>query len=403
MNNYIELTEKYSPNNYSPLNIVLTEGKGAYVKDSEGNTYIDCVSGFSVLNQGHCHPKIIQAFLEQSQKITMTSRALYSDNLGVWEEKVCKLMNKNKVLPMNTGTEAVETAIKVATKWSQDVKGLNAHDAEIIAMEGNFHGRTIGSLSLSSNDQYKEGFGELAGNIKYSEFGNIEDLSSKITSQTAAIILEPIQGEGGVNIPPKNFIKEVKELCDEHNILLIADEIQVGLGRTGKMLAIEWEDVEADIILLGKALGGGFYPISAIAANDDIMQVLTPGTHGSTFGGNPLACAVSIASLDVLIDESLPERSVELGDKLLKGLQEIKSPIIKEVRGRGLFMGIELNENAQEIVSEINQQGVLCKETQGNIIRLAPPLVIEDKDIDTIINVITGVIERVSTKELNEK
>lgn len=220
MNNYIELTEKYSPNNYSPLNIVLTEGKGAYVKDSEGNTYIDCVSGFSVLNQGHCHPKIIQAFLEQSQKITMTSRALYSDNLGVWEEKVCKLTNKNKVLPMNTGTEAVETAIKVATKWSQDVKGLNAHDAEIIAMEGNFHGRTIGSLSLSSNDQYKEGFGELAGNIKYSEFGNIEDLSSKITSQTAAIILEPIQGEGGVNIPPKNFIKEVKELCDEHKYII---------------------------------------------------------------------------------------------------------------------------------------------------------------------------------------
>nr|WP_263314393.1 ornithine--oxo-acid transaminase [Mammaliicoccus sp. Marseille-Q6498] len=394
MNKFIELTEQYSPNNYSPLNIVLTEGKGAHVKDSEGNTYIDCVSGFSVLNHGHCHPKIIQAFLDQSQKITMTSRALYSDNLGIWEEKICKLANKNKVLPMNTGTEAVETAIKVATKWSQDVKGLNANEAEIIAMEGNFHGRTIGSLSLSSNDSYKEGFGILAGNMKYSEFGNVEQVKSQITPQTAAIILEPIQGEGGVNIPPANFIKEVKALCEENNILLIADEIQVGLGRTGKLFAMEWEGVEPDIYLLGKALGGGLYPISAIVANDDVMQVLTPGTHGSTFGGNPLACAVSIAALDVLVDDNLSERSNVLGQKLLKGLQAIDSPDIKEVRGRGLFIGLELNKNAQETVSQINQQGVLCKETQGNIIRLAPPLIIEENDIDTIIDVIKKVIEK---------
>lgn len=393
MNQFIELTEKYSPNNYSPLNIVLTEGQGAHVKDSDGNTYIDCVSGFSVLNQGHSHPKIIQAFLDQSQKITMTSRALYSDNLGVWEEKICKLANKNKVLPMNTGTEAVETAIKVATKWGQDVKGINADDAEIIAMEGNFHGRTIGSLSLSSNESYKKGFGVLAGNIKYSEFGNVEQIESLITPQTTAIILEPIQGEGGVNIPPKNFIKDVKALCEQHNVLFIADEIQVGLGRTGKMFAMEWEEVEPDMYLLGKALGGGLYPISAVVANDDVMQVLTPGTHGSTFGGNPLACAVSIASLDVLINESLPERSEQLGKKLLSGLQNIDSSIIKEVRGRGLFIGIELNENAQSIVSSINEQGVLCKETQGNIIRLAPPLVIEEDDINTIISVITQTIE----------
>ncbi|MCJ0912520.1 ornithine--oxo-acid transaminase [Mammaliicoccus sciuri] len=396
MNQFIALTEKYSPNNYSPLDIVLTEGKGAHVKDSDGNTYIDCVSGFSVLNQGHGHPKIIQAFLDQSQKITMTSRALYSDNLGTWEEKVCKLANKNKVLPMNTGTEAVETAIKVATKWGQDIKGINALDAEIIAMEGNFHGRTIGSLSLSSNDSYKEGFGVLAGNIKYSEFGNTEEIASLITPNTTAIILEPIQGEGGVHIPPENFIKDVKALCEQHQILLIADEIQVGLGRTGKMFAMEWEGVEPDIYLLGKALGGGLYPISAVVANDDVMQVLTPGTHGSTFGGNPLACAVSIAALDVLIDESLPERSQQLGEKLLNGLKKIDSPIIKEVRGRGLFIGIELNEQAQSIVASINEQGVLCKETQGNIIRLAPPLVIEEQDIDTIVNVITQTIEEKS-------
>lgn len=393
MNQFIELTEKYSPNNYSPLDIVLTEGKGAHVKDSEGNTYIDCVAGFSVLNQGHCHPAIIKAFLDQSQKITMTSRALYSDNLGKWEEKICKLANKNKVLPMNTGTEAVETAIKVATKWAQDVKGINAKDAEIIAMEGNFHGRTIGSLSLSSNDGYKEGFGVLAGNIKYGEFGNVEHIKSLITPQTTAIIMEPIQGEGGVNIPPKHFIKEVKALCEANNILFIADEIQVGLGRTGKMFAMEWEDVEPDMYLLGKALGGGLYPISAIVANDDVMQVLTPGTHGSTFGGNPLACAVSIAALDVLIDEGLAERSRQLGEKLLSGLQSIDSSMIKEVRGRGLFIGLELNEPAQSIVSSINEQGVLCKETQGNIIRLAPPLVIDEKDIDAIISVITQTIE----------
>ena len=252
----------------------------------------------------------------------MTSRALYSDNLGTWEEKICKLANKNKVLPMNTGTEAVETAIKVATKWGQDIKSINALDAEIIAMEGNFHGRTIGSLSLSSNDSYKEGFGVLAGNIKYSEFGNAEEIASLITPNTTAIILEPIQGEGGVHIPPKNFIKNVKALCEQHQILLIADEIQVGLGRTGKMFAMEWEGVEPDIYLLGKALGGGLYPISAVVANDDVMQVLTPGTHGSTFGGNPLACAVSIAALDVLIDESLPERSQQLGEKLLNGLKK---------------------------------------------------------------------------------
>ncbi|MEB7731972.1 ornithine--oxo-acid transaminase [Mammaliicoccus sciuri] len=396
MNQFIALTEKYSPNNYSPLDIVLTEGKGAHVKDSDGNTYIDCVSGFSVLNQGHGHPKIIQAFLDQSQKITMTSRALYSDNLGTWEEKICKLANKNKVLPMNTGTEAVETAIKVATKWGQDIKSINALDAEIIAMEGNFHGRTIGSLSLSSNDSYKEGFVVLAGNIKYSEFGNAEEIASLITPNTTAIILEPIQGEGGVHIPPKNFIKNVKALCEQHQILLIADEIQVGLGRTGKMFAMEWEGVEPDIYLLGKALGGGLYPISAVVANDDVMQVLTPGTHGSTFGGNPLACAVSIAALDVLIDESLPERSQQLGEKLLNGLKKIDSPIIKEVRGRGLFIGIELNEQAQSIVASINEQGVLCKETQGNIIRLAPPLVIEEQDIDTIVNVITQTIEEKS-------
>lgn len=394
MNDLFSLTDQYSSNNYSPLKLALTKGRGAKVWDIEDNSYIDCISGFSVVNQGHCHPKIIKAFQEQSEKITMVSRALYSDNLGKWEEKICSLANKEKVLPMNTGTEAIETAIKIARKWGSDVKGIAENQGEIIAMNGNFHGRTLGALSLSSQESYKKGFGPLLDNMQYMDFGDITRLKSLINENTTAIVLEPIQGEGGVNVPPDYFIQEVRNLCDEHNVLFIADEIQVGLGRTGKMFAMEWEGVEPDIYLLGKSLGGGLYPISAVLANDDVMKVLTPGTHGSTFGGNPLACAVSMAALDVLIDENLIERSAEQGQKLLNHLQLIDSNIIKDVRGRGLFIGIELTEPAQSYCQEMIEQGVLCKETQGNIIRLAPPLVIEDEDIDKVIKVITEVLEK---------
>lgn len=394
MNDLFSLTDQYSSNNYSPLKLALTKGRGAKVWDVEDNSYIDCISGFSVVNQGHCHPKIIKAFQEQSEKITMVSRALYSDNLGKWEEKICSLANKEKVLPMNTGTEAIETAIKIARKWGSDVKGIAENQGEIIAMNGNFHGRTLGALSLSSQESYKKGFGPLLDNMQYMDFGDITRLKSLINENTTAIVLEPIQGEGGVNVPPDYFIQEVRNLCDEHNVLFIADEIQVGLGRTGKMFAMEWEGVEPDIYLLGKSLGGGLYPISAVLANDDVMKVLTPGTHGSTFGGNPLACAVSIAALDVLIDENLIERSAEQGQKLLNHLQLIDSNIIKDVRGRGLFIGIELTEAAQSYCQQMIEQGVLCKETQGNIIRLAPPLVIEDEEIDKVIKVITEVLEK---------
>ncbi|MGP5095150.1 ornithine--oxo-acid transaminase [Staphylococcus equorum subsp. linens] len=394
MNDLFALTDQYSSNNYSPLKLALTKGLGAKVWDVEDNSYIDCISGFSVVNQGHCHPKIIKAFQEQSEKITMVSRALYSDNLGKWEEKICSLANKEKVLPMNTGTEAIETAIKIARKWGSDVKGIAENQGEIIAMNGNFHGRTLGALSLSSQKSYKKGFGPLLDNMQYMDFGDITRLKSLINENTTAIVLEPIQGEGGVNVPPDYFIQEVRNLCDEHNVLFIADEIQVGLGRTGKMFAMEWEGVEPDIYLLGKSLGGGLYPISAVLANDDVMKVLTPGTHGSTFGGNPLACAVSIAALDVLIDENLIERSAEQGQKLLNHLQLIDSNIIKDVRGRGLFIGIELTEAAQSYCQQMIEQGVLCKETQGNIIRLAPPLVIEDEEIDKVIKVITEVLEK---------
>lgn len=394
MNDLFELTDRYSSNNYSPLKLALTKGLGAKVWDVDGNSYIDCVSGFSVVNHGHCHPKIIKAFQEQSEKITMVSRALYSDNLGQWEEKICNLANKDKVLPMNTGTEAIETAIKIARKWGTDVKGIEEGKPEIIAMNGNFHGRTLGALSLSSQESYKKGFTPLLDNMHTVDYGDVTTLKSLINENTAAIILEPIQGEGGVNIPPEYFIQEVRNLCDQHNVLLIADEIQVGLGRTGKLFAIEWEGVEPDIYLLGKSLGGGLYPISAVLANEDVMNVLTPGTHGSTFGGNPLACAVSSAALDVLIDENLIEKSAELGQKLLNQLQLIDSDLIVDVRGRGLFIGIELNKPAQTYCLEMIEQGVLCKETQGNIIRISPPLVIDEEEIATVAKVITEVLEQ---------
>ncbi|OEK36071.1 ornithine--oxo-acid transaminase [Staphylococcus saprophyticus] len=389
-----EHTNKYSSKNYSPLKLALAKGRGAKVWDIEDNCYIDCISGFSVVNQGHCHPKIIKAFQEQSQRITMVSRALYSDNLGKWEEKICKLANKENVLPMNTGTEAVETAIKMARKWGADIKNIDESSSEIIAMNGNFHGRTLGSLSLSSQDSYKKGFGPLLNNIHYADFGDIEQLKKLINNQTTAIILEPIQGEGGVNIPPTHFIQEVRQLCNEYNVLLIADEIQVGLGRTGKMFAMEWENTEPDIYLLGKSLGGGLYPISAVLANQDVMSVLTPGTHGSTFGGNPLACAVSMAALDVLNEEHLVQNALDLGDRLLKHLQQIESELIVEVRGRGLFIGIELNVAAQDYCEQMINKGVLCKETQGNIIRITPPLVIDKDEIDEVIRVITEVLEK---------
>ncbi|EJY96909.1 ornithine--oxo-acid transaminase [Staphylococcus arlettae] len=393
-NDVITHTDKYSSINYSPMNLVLSKGKGAKVWDIENNEYIDCISGFSVVNHGHCHPKIIKAFQEQSEQITMVSRALYSDNLGVWEEKICTLANKDKVLPMNTGAEAVETAIKIARKWGEDVKGVPEGRSEIIAMNGNFHGRTLGALSLSSQESYKQGFGPLLDNMHYIDFGDVAQLKSVINEHTSAIILEPIQGEGGVNIPSDNFIAQVRELCDEHNILFIADEIQVGLGRTGKMFATEWEGVTADIYLLGKSLGGGLYPISAVLADESVMNVLTPGTHGSTFGGNPLACAVSTAALDVLIEEKLIENSATLGQQLLNNLQLIDSDVIVDVRGRGLFIGIELTENAQPYCLEMIEKGVLCKETQGNIIRISPPLVIDETEITKVIDVITEVLQK---------
>ncbi|PEA53127.1 ornithine--oxo-acid transaminase [Bacillus pseudomycoides] len=377
----IELTETYGANNYHPLPIVIAKAEGVWVEDPEGNRYMDMLSAYSAVNQGHRHPKIIQALIDQAGRVTLTSRAFHSDQLGPWYEKVAKLTNKDMILPMNTGAEAVETAIKTARRWAYDVKKVEDNTAEIIVCVDNFHGRTMGAVSMSSNEEYKRGFGPMLPGIVVIPYGDIEALKGAITPNTAAFILEPIQGEAGINIPPAGFLQEAYNVCKEENVLFIADEIQTGLGRTGKLFACDWDNVIPDMYILGKALGGGVFPISCVAANREILGVFEPGSHGSTFGGNPLACAVSLASLEVLLEEKLTERSLQLGEKLLNQLREIDNPMITDVRGRGLFIGIELNESARPYCEQLKAAGLLCKETHENVIRIAPPLVISEEDL----------------------
>ncbi|WP_323843012.1 ornithine--oxo-acid transaminase [Moraxella sp. Pampa] len=378
----IEQNNKYGTKNYLPLPIVISKAKGIWVEDPEGNRYMDMLSAYSAVNQGHCHPKIIDALKQQAERATLTSRAFHNDQLAPWSEKICQLAGKSRVLPMNTGAEAVETALKTARRWGYDVKGISDNQAEIIACVGNFHGRTMGAVSLSSEADYKRGFGPLLDGIKLVPYGDIEALKAAITPNTAAFLIEPIQGEAGINIPPEGFIKQAFEVCKQNNVLFIADEVQVGLGRTGKLFACEHEGVEPDMYILGKALGGGVIPISCVVANDDVLDVFTPGSHGSTFGGNPLACAVSIASLNVLIDEKLAENSAELGAYFLAELKKIQNPKIKEVRGRGLFIGVELTESARPYCEKLKELGLLCKETHDTVIRFAPPLIITKADLD---------------------
>lgn len=378
----IEQTEKYGAHNYNPLPIVVSEAEGVWVKDPEGNKYMDMLSAYSAVNQGHRHPKIIQALKDQADRVTLTSRAFHNDQLGPWYEKVSQLTKKEMVLPMNTGAEAVETAFKAARRWAYDVKGVADDQAEIIACNGNFHGRTMGAVSLSSDPEYKRGFGPMLPGIKLIPYGDIEALKQAITPNTAAFLIEPIQGEAGIIIPPEGFMKAARELCRENNVLFIADEIQAGLCRTGKMFACEWEDIDPDMYILGKALGGGVFPISCIVANRDVLEVFNPGSHGSTFGGNPMACAVSLAALDVLIDEKLADRSLELGNYFMDALRDINHPSIKEVRGRGLFIGMELTEAARPYCEELKELGLLCKETHDTVIRFAPPLIITKEELD---------------------
>jgi ornithine--oxo-acid transaminase len=390
----IEQTESFGARNYHPLPVVISEAQGAWVKDPEGNKYLDMLSAYSAVNQGHCHPKIIDALKKQADKITLTSRAFHNDQLGAFYEKVAQITGKDMVLPMNTGAEAVETAIKTARRWGYDKKGIPNNKAEIIVCEDNFHGRTMGAVSLSSNEDYKRGFGPMLPGIKIIPYGNLEALKEAITPNTAAFIIEPIQGEAGIKIPADGFLKKALELCQQENVLFIADEIQSGLGRTGKLFACDWEDVKPDMYILGKALGGGVFPVSAVAANRNILEVFEPGSHGSTFGGNPLACAVSIAALEVIEEENLVERSLELGNYFKEKLQKINNPIIKEVRGKGLFIGVELNEPARKYCEQLKEKGLLCKETHENVIRFAPPLIISQEDLDWAIEKIYKVLEK---------
>ncbi|TAA66273.1 ornithine--oxo-acid transaminase [Planomicrobium okeanokoites] len=378
----INQTEKYGAPNYHPLPIVIAEAEGVWVKDPEGNKFMDMLSAYSAVNQGHRHPKIIQALKDQADRVTLTSRAFHNDMLAPWYEMICKVSGKEMALPMNTGAEAVETAVKAARRWAYNVKGVEENKAEIIACEGNFHGRTMTAVSLSSDPEYRKGFGPMLPGISIVPYGDLDALKNAITPNTAAFLIEPIQGEAGIIIPPPGFMKAARELCRENNVLFIADEIQAGLGRTGKMFACVWEDVDPDMYILGKALGGGVFPISCVVADHEILGVFNPGSHGSTFGGNPLACAVSIASIEVLQDEKLADRSQELGEYFMNQLKEISHPSIKEVRGRGLFIGMELNEAARPYCEELKELGLLCKETHDTVIRFAPPLVISKEDLD---------------------
>ncbi|MGD6804330.1 ornithine--oxo-acid transaminase [Rossellomorea vietnamensis] len=390
----IDQTQEYGANNYHPLPIVISEAEGVWVKDPEGNKYMDMLSAYSAVNQGHRHPKIIQALKDQADRVTLTSRAFHNDQLGPWYEKICKLTNKDMALPMNTGAEAVETAIKTARRWAYDKKGVADNQAEIIACVGNFHGRTMSAVSLSSEEEYKRGFGPMLPGINLVPYGDIDALKEAITPNTAAFLIEPIQGEAGIVIPPEGFLKAAYELCKENNVLFIADEIQAGLARTGKMFACEWEDVEPDMYILGKALGGGVFPISCVVADNEVLGVFNPGSHGSTFGGNPMACAVSVASLEVLEDEKLSERSLELGEYFMNKLREIDNPKIKEVRGRGLFIGVELTEPARGYCEKLKEEGLLCKETHETVIRFAPPLIISQEDLDWAIERIQKVLSK---------
>lgn len=378
----ITQTEKYGAKNYLPLPIVISKAEGVWVEDPEGNRYMDMLSAYSALNQGHRHPKIIQALKDQADKVTLTSRAFHNDQLGVLYEKISEVTGKEKILPMNTGAEAVETAIKAARRWAYRVKGAQKDKAEIIVCSGNFHGRTTTVISFSSDEDYKKDFGPLTPGFKIIPYGDIEALKGAITENTAAFMVEPIQGEAGIIIPPEGFLKDAQKVCQENNVLFIADEIQTGFGRTGRMFACDWEGVVPDIYVMGKALGGGVYPVSAIAADDDILGVFEPGSHGSTFGGNPLAAAVGVAALEVIIEENLVEKSLELGEYLLGRLKEIEHPEIKDVRGKGLFVGIELTTKARPYCERLKKEGVLAKETHDNVIRFAPPLIISKEELD---------------------
>jgi ornithine--oxo-acid transaminase len=391
----IDLEERHGAHNYHPLDVVLTRGERVWVWDVEGNRYLDCLSAYSAVNQGHGHPRILAALVEQAGRLALTSRAFRNDQLGPYYAELCELTGYDAVLPMNSGAEAVESALKAARKWARDVKGTPDGEAEIIACEGNFAGRTITAISFSSEPAYRGGFGPLTPGFRLVPYGDADALEAAITPRTAAFIVEPIQGEGGVIVPPEGYLRRVRDICTRSNVLLIADEIQTGLGRTGRLFASDHDDVRPDVVTIGKALSGGFYPVSAVLAAREVMDVFSPGTHGSTFGGNPLACAVAREALRVLVDEGLVENAAAMGERLIAGLRAVASPHVGEIRGRGLLVGVELRPEAggaRRFCEALRGEGILAKETHVNTIRFAPPLVITADEVDWALERIDRVL-----------
>lgn len=391
-NYFIELDETYSAHNYHPLDVVIERAEGVWVYDVDGHKYLDCLSAYSAVNQGHCHPAILAAAQAQMHKVTLTSRAFRNDQMGPFLKELSDLTGYETILPMNTGAEAVETAIKAARKWGYQVKGVADNQAEILVCEGNFQGRTTTIISFSTEPQYKQDFGPFTPGFKAVPYGDAAAFEAAITPNTVAFIVEPIQGEGGVIVPPDGYLKAVADICHKHNVLFIADEIQTGFGRTGQMFACDHEGVHPDLITVGKALSGGFYPVSAVLGDKRVLGLFKPGDHGSTFGGNPLGAAVGRAALKVLAEEGLVQKSQELGAYFKGRLERLESPHIKEVRGKGLFIGVELNTRARPFCEALQERGILCKETHENVIRFAPPLVIQKEEIDWALNHIEAVL-----------
>ena len=389
---FIELENRYGAHNYHPLDVVIERAEGVWVYDVEGKRYLDCLAAYSALNQGHCHPELLKALVEQAHKVTLTSRAFRNDQLPLLYKELHDLTGYDMALPMNSGSEAVETAIKTARKWGYKIKGIPDDKAEVIVCASNFHGRTITEVSFSTDAQYRDGFGPFTPGFKVIPFGDAQALQHAITPHTCAFLVEPIQGEAGIIVPPAGFLKQAADICHENRVLLILDEIQSGLGRTGKLFAFEHEGIRPDVVIIGKALSGGFYPVSAVLSSREIMGIFNPGDHGSTFGGNPLGCAVARAALRVLVQEKLVERSAELGAYFLDLLHTLRSPDLKEVRGQGLWIGIELHSPARAYCEALKDEGVLCKETHDRVIRIAPPLIIRREEIDWAFERIRKVI-----------
>ena len=391
---YIELENRYGAHNYHPLDVVLERAEGVWVYDVEGKRYLDCLAAYSAVNQGHCHPKILQTLEDQARKVTLTSRAFRNDQLPLLCKELHDLTGFDMVLPMNSGAEAVETAIKTARKWGYKIKGIPEGKAEIIVCANNFHGRTVTIVSFSTDEQYRDGFGPFTPGFKVIPFGDARALREAITHNTCAFLVEPIQGEAGIVIPPEGFLREAADICRKNNVLLMVDEIQSGLGRTGKLFAYMHEPVTPDVLIVGKALAGGFYPVSAVLASRQILGVYHPGDHGSTFGGNPMGCAIARTALRVLVEEKMVERSAELGAYFLTLLQTLRSSDLKEVRGKGLWIGIELHSPARPYCEALKEEGILCKETHDRVIRIAPPLIISRQEIDWAFERITRVIQK---------